>query len=356
MLDRIEKLKKILPDGNTAALITSNVNRLYFSGFKSSAGAVLITKNSSNLLVDFRYFEAAHKSVGSVINVICFKNIYDSLNEILSCEDIKTVLIEDEFVTLSQAKKLEDKLNAQIVSDYNLSDKLLDFRVIKSQSEIDKIITAQRITEKSYLELLNFVKVGVSERKLALELEHLMKLNGAEGTAFDIIAISGVNTSLPHGVPTDKTLQNGDFITFDIGSVYDGYHSDMTRTIALGYVTEKMREVYDIVLCAHIEASKDIKAGNTCADVDKAARNYIESKGYGEYFGHSTGHGVGLEIHEKPTVYLTSDTVLKNNMVITNEPGIYLPNEFGVRIEDMYLVTQTGYKDLAKIDKELIIL
>ena len=157
-------------------------------------------------------------------------------------------------------------------------------------------------------------------------------------------------------MPGDKTLCDGEFITFDIGAVYEGYHSDMTRTVALGYATDEMCEIYDIVLEAHKKAANTIKVGNACADVDNAARDYINSKGYGEFFGHSTGHGVGLEIHEKPTLYLTNDTILKTGMVITNEPGIYLPNKYGVRIEDMYLVTDHGYKDLALIDKELIIL
>lgn len=356
MVERLKKVRDLISDKDTAILIISDVNRFYFSGFRSSAGAVLITKNNISLLVDFRYAEAAKKCVDSAFNVICYRKLFDSLNELIENEGIKAVVIEEDWVTIAQSKKLKEELKAVIIDDFSLSDKLLNLRMIKSDDEIDKIITAQRITEKSYLELLNYVEVGVSEKKLALELEHLMKLNGAEKIAFDIIAISGKNTSLPHGVPSDKTLDRGDFITFDIGSVYDGYHSDMTRTIALGCATDEMCQIYDIVLKAHIEASYKIKSGNTTADVDNAARDYIISKGYGEYFGHTTGHGVGLEIHEKPTVYHTDKTVLKTNMIITNEPGIYLPGKFGVRIEDMYLVTDNGYKNLASIDKELIIL
>ena len=356
MVERLKKVRDLISDKDTAILITSDVNRFYFSGFLSSAGAVLITKNNVSLLVDFRYAEAAKKSVNSAFNVICYRKLVDSLNKLIENEGIKAVVIEEDWVTIAQSKKLKEELKAVIIDDFSLSDKLLNLRMIKSDDEIGKIITAQKITEKSYLELLNYVEVGVSEKKLALELEYLMKLNGAEKIAFDIIAISGKNTSLPHGVPSDKTLERGDFITFDIGSVYDVYHSDMTRTVALGCATDEMRKIYDIVLNAHIEASHKIKSGNTTADVDNAARDYIISKGYGEYFGHTTGHGVGLEIHEKPTVYHTDKTILKPNMIITNEPGIYLPGKFGVRIEDMYLVTDNGYKNLASIDKELIIL
>lgn len=356
MVERTSRLREFLPDKHSAVLITSDVNRFYFSGFKSSAGAVFVTNYSATLLVDFRYFEAADKKVGDTINVICYKKLFDSLNEIIAKEQVTTVIIEDDDVTVNELSKLKRSINAEVVTDFEVSSKILDLRMIKSETEIEKIITAQKITEKSYLTLLNFVKEGVTERQLSVELEYLMKKNGAERIAFDLITISGKNTSLPHGVPSDKMLCSGDFITFDIGAVYDGYHSDMTRTVALGYATDEMHKIYDIVLTAHNKAAHKIISGNTCADVDNAARNYIVSKGYGECFGHTTGHGVGLEIHEKPTVYLSDDTVLRNNMIITNEPGIYIPSKFGVRIEDMYLVTDNGRKDLAFIEKELIIL
>ncbi|MDO4749185.1 MAG: aminopeptidase P family protein [Eubacteriales bacterium] len=355
MDNRILSLKSLLPD-SSAALITSDVNRQYFSSFRSSAGAVLVTKNSASLLVDFRYFEAASKSASKNISVICFKKLFDSINEILTKENIQSLIIEEMDVTVSKLRQIKDAVSIDVIDDFGLSDKIADLRMIKSESEIDKIITAQKITEKSFLEVLNYVNSNVTERKLALELEYLMKQNGAEKVAFDIICVSGKNTSLPHGVPSDKTINEGDFITFDIGAVYDGYHSDMTRTVAYKSATDKMIEVYNTVLQAHKNAATKIIACNTCADVDNAARDYITQNGYGEYFGHTTGHGVGLEIHEKPTVYLTNNQVLKSGMIITNEPGIYLPDSFGVRIEDMYLVLDDGYKDLATIDKELIIL
>ncbi len=356
MRDRLDKLRSLLSDEKTAVLITSDVNRFYYTGFKSSAGAVFVTAEKAFLLVDFRYAQAAKKTASGNVEVVCYKKLFDSINEIIASDKITKVIIEDEDITVRKLRALTIGLNAEIIFDFDLSNKILDFRMIKSGDEIEKIKTAQKITEKSYLEILNFVKAGVSERKLALELEHQMRLNGAERIAFDLITISGGNTALPHGVPTDRKLRNGDFITFDIGAVYDGYHSDMTRTVALGFANDKMQEVYNIVLDAHIQAAFKIRAGNTCADVDNAARDCITQNGYGEYFGHSTGHGVGLEIHEKPTVYMTNDTILKSGMVITNEPGIYLPDEFGVRIEDMYLVKDNSYEDLAFIDKELIIL
>ena len=226
----------------------------------------------------------------------------------------------------------------------------------KTPSEIEKIITAQRITERAYTEVLNLLKPGVTERKIAIELEHLIKLYGGERVAFDLICVTGENTSLPHGVPGDRVVQKGDFFTFDIGAVYEGYHSDMTRTVAVGSATDEMRMIYETVLQAHLKALRAIKAGNTAADVDIAARDHIESCGYGEYFGHSTGHGVGLDIHEAPAVYKTNRTVLRDNMVITDEPGIYLPEKFGVRIEDMVLVQGDTPVDLAKIPKEFTVI
>ncbi len=356
MVDRIVKLRTSLPDEKSAFLIKSDVNRFYYSGFRSSAGFVLITAESATLLVDFRYFEAATKTVDKSINVVCYKKAFESINEILKAENISSVYVEKDFVTLSEFSVMNDSIDADIADDFDLSQTILLQRSIKSDVEIDKIITAQKIAEKSYLEVLNFVKNGITEREIALELEYLMKKYGAEKVAFDLIVVSGAKSSLPHGVPGDKAIQDGDFITFDIGAVYDGYHSDMTRTVALSYVTDEMKQVYDIVFDAHKEAEKLICAGNTCADVDNAAREYIISKGYGDYFGHSTGHGVGLEIHEKPTVYKTVKESLKSGMIITDEPGIYLPDKFGVRIEDMFLVQDNGCKSLANIDKELIIL
>ncbi len=356
MTERILKLREFLTCVDTAILITSAENRLYFTGFKSSAGAVLITKNSATLLVDFRYFEAARKSVTSYIDIVCYKKVIESINEILIRENIKSLVIEEQDITVSQLKLYQKDIKVEVVTDFNLSDKILDLRTVKSDHEIECIKKAQNIAEKSFAELLNIIKIGVSEKKLAVELEYFMKKNGADRSAFDIIAVSGNNSSLPHGVPTDKLLCDGEFITFDFGAVVDGYHSDMTRTIALGYVTDRMKEVYDTVLRAHTLAADTIKAGVCCADVDNAARDYITDKGYGDYFGHTTGHGVGLNIHEKPTVYKTNKTVLKPNVIITVEPGIYIPGEFGVRIEDMYRVTENGFEDLAMFNKELLIL
>ena len=355
MLNRLSRLRELIED-NTAILITSDENRFYFSGFKSSAGAVVVTKNTATLLVDFRYYEAAFKTVNSYIGIVCYKKIIDSINEVLNKESIDKIVLEDDHITVNEYDFYSNNLRADILSGFSLSQKILELRSVKSKIEIKYINEAQSIAEKSFIDLLNIVKAGVSEKDLAIELEYLMRKNGADGISFDTIVVSGKNSSLPHGVPTDKFVTAGDFITFDFGAVVNGYHSDMTRTVAVGYATDKMKEIYQVVLDSHNNAAKITKAGVLCSDVDIAARDYICSKGYGDFFGHSTGHGVGLEIHEKPTIYKTNESLLKSDMIITIEPGIYIPDEFGVRIEDMYLVTDNGCDDLASLSKELIIL
>lgn len=352
----IDKLRVFLPDRHTAALITKEVNIRYFTRFPDSEGALLITRDECFLLVDFRYYEKAQGVVGDEIALVKIDRFFDTLNSLLENKSIHSILIEEDYVTLSRYEAYQKQLKAEILKEIKLSEILSDIRMIKTEREIERIIKAQRIAEKAYLEVLNFIKPGAEERKIALELEYLMKRYGAEKVSFDLITITGKKTSMPHGSPDDNVVREGDFFTLDIGAVYEGYHSDMTRTVAVHSASEKMREIYDIVLNAHKKAAEKIIAGNTAADVDNASRDYITEMGYGEYFGHSTGHGVGLDIHEAPVVYKKYDTVLRPNMVITDEPGIYLPGEFGVRIEDMYVVTDTGSYSLAQIEKGLVII
>ena len=350
----LQQLRDFLPDERTALLVTSEVNRRYLCGFPASAGAVMVTKTRFLLLLDFRYYEAAQRCVPPPIEVVRVTRLIDDCNRIFLQENIQSVLIEDESVTIARYHELQDTLIPQVLTE-GLSAKLNELRMIKTTEEVDKIIAAQRIAERAYTETLNILKPGVTEREVAVTLEHLIKTYGGERVAFDLICITGVNTSLPHGVPGERVVKEGDFFTFDIGAVYDGYHSDMTRTVAVKSATDEMQMIYDTVLTAHQKAARMIVVDNTAAMVDSAARDHIKNCGYGEYFGHSTGHGVGLEIHEAPTVYHTNHTVLRDGMVITDEPGIYLPERFGVRIEDMYLVQGESAVDLAAIPKELMI-
>lgn len=351
---RVNSVQGML-EANQAALVTDEISIFYFTGFPHSEGYLFVTSDKSYLLVDFRYIEAAENSVKSS-EVVIFSNPYETLNTLVSANNISEVLLENDKVTLSTFKAMQDNIKSKLLDSNKLSDEIKELRLIKTDDEVEKLKRAQIIAEKAYLEVLDIVKPGITEREIALELEYRMKKYGAEKIAFDLITVAGKKTSLPHGVPGDVEVKNGDFVTFDIGAVYEGYHSDMTRTVAVGDVSEEQKMIYDIVLKAHLEGLKAVKSGVSGYDVDKVCRDIICEAGFGEYFGHGTGHGVGLEIHEEPRVSPKGNTVLKPGMIITVEPGIYLPDKFGVRIEDTVLVTEDGYETFAHIPKELIIL
>lgn len=351
---RVSAVQGILKSGQ-AALVTDEISIFYFTGFPHSEGYLFITPAESYLLVDFRYIEAAENSVKSS-KVVIFSNPYETVNSLISDNNISEVYLENDKVTLSSYKSMEDNIKAELIDSDTLSEKIKNLRLVKSEDEIDKLKKAQIIAENAYLEVLDILKPGITEREIALELEYRMKKYGAEKIAFDLITVTGKKTSLPHGVPGNVEVKSGDFVTFDIGAVYEGYHSDMTRTVAVGEVSDEQKEIYDIVLKAHLEGLKAVKAGVSGFDVDKVCRDIIKEAGYGDYFGHGTGHGVGLEIHEEPRVSPKGNTILEPGMIITVEPGIYLPDKFGVRIEDTVLVTEDGYETFAHMPKELIIL
>lgn len=354
---RIQKLRSLIKHSKDAILITNEINVGYFSGFLHSEGAFLVTEEKSFLFVDFRYFEAAQKQAKDC-KVICFTKFFDDVSKVLKDLKIKYLYLEACNVNLYKYSKCKDafsKLKIECCTDAILDKRIMKIRSIKDKNECEKILQAQKITEQAYLEVLNYLKPGVTERKIAIELEYLMKLKGAQRVSFDLITITGKKTSLPHGVPTDDIVKEGDFFTMDIGAVYDGYHSDTTRTVAVKSCSEEQKKIYNIVLEAQLTALDKIKAGVLCSKVDAAARDVITNHGFGDCFGHSTGHGVGLEIHESPAVSPNNDTILKSGMIITDEPGIYLPNKFGVRIEDMVCVTDEGCKNFVSLPKELII-
>lgn len=357
-INRINKLRNLLKSDNEALIITSNANVYYFTGFNNSEGTVIITAQKSYLLVDFRYIESA-KNIVEFCEVLMYNSYLEELNQILTDNKINTVYIESKQFSVfkfNTLKKSLSKINAKVLDSEILDNKIENLRTIKSNIEIECIQKAQDITEKAYLEILPLIKPGVSERDIALELEYKMKKYGAKGVSFDLITITGTKTSLPHGVPGDNIIKSGDFFTMDIGALYKGYHSDMTRTVAVGNVSDKQKKIYDIVYNAQLTALEKVSAGVSCSFVDKTARDIISNAGYSKCFGHSTGHGVGLDIHESPNVSPSSNTILSSGMIITVEPGIYIENNFGVRIEDIVLVTNNGYKNFVKLPKELIIL
>lgn len=354
MKKRIEKLQNYLKN-DEAALIFSESNRFYFTNFHSSAGVVVITPKKAVFLIDFRYFEKAKQAVNSVETVLCTET-YKQLFEILSSEKINCVFLETESLNLSTFKRLKENMqNIKISDEPKIQDFINDLRAVKDSSEIGLIKAAQQLTDKAFEYVLNRISVGRSEKEIALDMEFFARKNGSDGVAFDFIVVSGKNSSLPHGVPTDKKLQKGDFLTMDFGARVGGYCSDMTRTVALSCVTEKQQFVYDTVLKSQKLALQEIKAGAVCKEIDNVARNFINQSGFQNCFGHGLGHSVGIDIHESPSFNTRDNTVLKSGMVLTVEPGIYLENEFGVRIEDMVAVTDKGYENLTKSQKELII-
>ncbi len=357
-MSQLKTLMQLLPDGADAALLISNENRRYFTNFVSSLGYLLVTKVEAYLLVDSRYAEAAQKQAKNCV-VKPFEKLSDTLHEIVKMHNIKSILIEGSAFTVNAAKKMEDLFGecGTSVQKTNELDRIIErMRIVKSADEIDKMIQAQRLTEQAFEDTLNHLAVGMTERDVALDLEYRMRKLGADGVSFDLITISGAKTSMPHGVPDNNKIQKGDFVLFDIGATFEGYHSDMTRTVAMGNISDKQKFVYQVVLDAQLRGLQKVKAGVSCGEVDEACRSYIYQAGFEGKFGHSTGHGVGLEIHEAPTVSPKNDKILKSGMVITVEPGVYLPNEFGVRIEDMVVVTTDGCINLTHSPKELQIL
>lgn len=362
MQTAIERLAQTLPTevGGIqidAALVSSSKNRRYLTGFDATSSVVIVTREESYFLTDFRYFEAAQKKIKGCKTVM-YTKLSESIREILKRHHLKNILVEYANLSLQDAETYEnifEQEGAHAVKDKTLDGLLSALRCIKTPEEIEKIKSAQAITDAAFAHILQKITPGVTEREIALEIEFFLRKQGADGVAFDLIVVSGENGSQCHGVPSGKAIARGDFVTMDTGALLDGYHSDMTRTVAVGQVSEEQRKVYDTVLRAQLAAIGQVKAGIKCGDVDKAARDIIE-RDYPGTFGHSTGHGVGVEIHEWPRFSPGNQTITRPGMVVTVEPGIYVPGKFGVRIEDMVVVTENGCENLTHSPKELIIL
>ncbi len=364
---------KLLNDaGVDALLITDPYNLRYYTGFRGGEGMALITyKYSQVLITDSRYTEAAEKECYKGVTFRQFDatvSIYDILMEYIIDDRVSVIGFENESISYS----LFNKLSGNICEDnrydsrkkeagYDLSvslkplkDTLLVPRQIKTQEEIELLREAEHIGDMAFEDILGIIKPGMTELEVAAELEYSMKKHGAEGFSFDTIAASGVNSSMPHAIPSEKKLAMGEFITMDFGCIYKGYCSDMTRTVCLGKADDEMKQVYNIVLSAQLKVLDELRPGMKCCEVDAIARDYIRNQGFGKYFGHGLGHGVGLYIHESPAFNTRDTSIVKPNMIETDEPGIYLPGRFGVRIEDMILITENGCEALAHSPKELI--
>jgi len=348
-----EKLKKekIEIDG---FLVTNLKNIYYLSGFNGE-GTVLITRGKGYLLTDSRYAEQAKKESPEFEIVIDASTKKDarllSLEKIVEKDKVKKIAFEGKNINYADFKKYSDRF--QNVEFLPTEDFVEQTRMVKDREEIIKIKKAAQITTESIKEVFERIEPGIRELDIATELAYTMRKKGAQKEAFESIVVSGERSSLPHGKPSEKKISKGELITIDVGANYQNYNSDITRTIILGKENEKQKEIFSIVLEAQEKVFKSLKPGLKCNEVDSIARNLIEKKGYGKYFGHSLGHGVGLDIHELPRVSFNDETVLLPGMVITIEPGIYLPEIGGVRIEDSVLITEEGYEILTWFPKIL---
>ncbi|NMA83818.1 MAG: aminopeptidase P family protein [Epulopiscium sp.] len=351
---RIQELrKKMVEQKIDAILVQQAANRRYMSLFTGSSASLYISHQQQVLLTDFRYVEQATKqSPNYKIIDHTKKGLYVTLNELIMEDQAKSLGFEADAITYHQYE--EYNKHVKIEEMIPIQNVIETLRMVKSEDEIKSIQQAAKIADQAFTHILSVLKAGVTEKDMALELEFFMKKQGAQNLSFDTIVASGVRSSLPHGVPTHKIIEEGDFVTFDFGCIYDGYCSDMTRTVVIGKASDKQKEIYNTVLAAQEQGLASIRPEITGKEVDQVARDLITAAGYGAYFGHGLGHGVGLEIHEEPRLSLTGEKVLKTGMVVTVEPGIYIPDFGGVRIEDLVVVTEDGIENLTSSPKSLI--
>ncbi|WP_042698698.1 Xaa-Pro dipeptidase PepQ [Thermococcus sp. PK] len=347
-MERIKAIKKYLEEnGVEAALITSAPNLFYFTNAAPLVGGYLVvTPDEETLLVPELEYEQAKEEAR--VNVEKFKKM-DELYE--SLKRFKSLAVEGT-MSISFQNTLKEK--AEVKEFKLLDDVIKELRMIKSEEEIKVIEDACRLADIGVMTAIEEISEGKREREIAAKVEYAMKMEGAEKPAFDTIIASGYRSALPHGVASDKRIERGDLVVMDLGALYRHYNSDITRTIVVGTPNEKQKEIYEIVLEAQKKAVEEAKPGMTAKELDSVARKIIEEYGYGDKFIHSLGHGIGLQVHEWPRVSQLDETVLKEGMVVTIEPGIYIPKFGGVRIEDTIVITKNGAKRLTKTDRELI--
>ena len=352
MNDRIARLRAEMERAGLDAVLLKSVTAIrYFSGFTSDESSVLITKDRAVLLTDFRYTIQAKAQAGDCCEIIEVSGLAhrEKLREIIGSENVKRIGFEEDFVSYAQYQAYAE-FGAELVP---FAKELSLLRIRKTPDEIECLQKAQAMADEAFTELLKVVKPGMTERRVAAELEYICAKLGSEGPSFETIVGSGPNGAMCHAVPGDRQLKEGDLVVLDYGCMYNGYHSDMTRTFAVGKVDPFAEEIYNIVLEAQTRALDALKPGITGKELDAIARDYITEKGYGECFGHSLGHGFGLLIHEEPRASVTGDTPFEEGMTITVEPGIYIEDKFGVRIEDCCVVTKDGKLNFAHATKAL---
>lgn len=346
-------MKNTLWEQTEAVLLTSPHNLQYFTGFTGGEGLGLLTERETVLFVDSRYTESAkHEVKNTQVLEFSGKNKKELLSSYL--QNYASVGYEDEDMTVAEFSVIKEYCSSG--EWIGVSGQLSKIRMIKTEEELSYLCKAESIGVSALSKVIPMIHIGVTEFEIAAELEYQMRKLGGEGTSFEIIAVSGYRSGFPHGKPSEKKLESGDFLTLDFGCIYHGYCSDMTRTFGIGKLSEEQIRIYDTVKKAQEAGLSAIKAGVSGKDADQSARAVIENAGYGKYFGHSLGHGVGLLIHELPNLSPMSEVILQSNMVVTCEPGIYIPDLGGVRIEDMVCVTEDGIENMTAFSKELLIL
>ncbi|WP_414055027.1 M24 family metallopeptidase [Macrococcus equi] len=350
---KFEKLNQLLKDKNLdAIIILSPYNRRYLSGFTGTSGALVIANKHKILVTDFRYTEQAASQAKDFQIVKQSKSLLDEIQKVILSHGFKTIGFEGDLISYQDHQSLLNEEYELI----NVAGEIESIRMIKDPYEIDIIQRAADIADETFDYILKITRPGMTEMQLNNMMEMKMRELGATSSSFDTIVASGIRGALPHGVASEKVIQSGEMITFDYGALYNGYVSDITRTIAVGQPKEEMIEIYNIVLESQLKALNDIQIGMSGVEADKIARDIIASHGYGEQFGHSLGHGIGLEVHEGPMLSAKSPHILEENMCVTLEPGIYVEGLGGVRIEDDVLVTKNGLKRFTQSTKDLIIL
>ena len=354
-MNNLDKYLTLLNDEVDGLLLTSRFSRHYGAEYDIAEGVAVVAKGGCRYFTDGRYIEAAQSGIqGFEVIQMNRENPFSKLiNEAIADFGIENLGYEEEYLTVAEYMGYKQRLNARLVP---MSGKIAALRQIKEEYELERMRKAQQITDAAFTEVLTRIEPGMTEKELAAELIYCLLKNGGEGLSFDPIVVSGPNTSLPHGVPGDRRIREGDFVTMDFGVIYQGYCSDMTRTVAIGYASEEMRKVYDTVLQAQLAGIAATKAGVTGREVDAAARQVIEEAGYGPYFGHSYGHSIGMECHEMPSCSPSAETIMEQNVVASAEPGIYLPGKFGVRIEDVVIFKADGCENITASPKNLIII
>lgn len=355
-MTNLQRIQAALPSsGLDAVLLRGAKNRRFATGFSSSAGMVVVTEKEAFFVTDSRYIEAARNRIsGFTVGQSTLEMPEKAwLEQIIRDCGITMLGFEEEETSYAAYEKLRKDTEAVLTPAQQL---IRDLRAVKSPEEQASMRAAQAIADKVFAEMLEVIKPGMTERQVANELTYRFLCHGTGGNSFDPIVVTGKNSSMPHGVPGETVIQKGDFLTMDFGCLMDGYCSDMTRTVAIGEASEEMRHVYDTVLRAQLAGIAAFHAGVPGCEVDAAARKVIEDEGYGEYFGHSFGHSLGMDIHENPNASPTEKNPLPEGAVVSAEPGIYIPGKFGVRIEDVVIVTEDGCENITHSPKELIIL